>query len=242
MAYGLTKQQLEPNLISSYITDETSGVSVSIIGIVDKIQEKETYKQIYLRQNTITLSQNPKISSYSSGVILNVDEYTCDIGDTVRATGNLKEFPSLRNLGGFDSKLYYKTIRMDYKCTGKIVEIIQKNENEIIPILNNFKNKLKLSYDTIANEKDSGLYDSIVLGDNEGMLEGISDLYKDNGIAHLLAISGMQISMIGMLLYKLLRKVGIQFVPCAIVSLAIVICYGIITGNGVSTFERLLCL
>jgi len=240
MAYGLTKQQLEPNLISSYITDETSGVSVNIIGIVDKIQEKETYKQIYLRQNTITLSQNPEVSSYSSGIILNVDSYTCDIGDTVRATGKLKEFPSLRNTGGFDSKLYYKTINMEFKCTGMIVEIIQKNENEILPILNNFKNKLKLSYGTIADEKDAGLYDSIVLGDNEGMLETISDLYKDNGIAHLLAISGMQISMIGMLLYKLLRKVGIQFVPCAIVSLAIVICYGIITGNGVSTIRAII--
>ena len=240
MAYGLTEQQLAPNLISSYITDETEGISVSIVGIVDKIQEKETYKQIYLRQNIITLSQNQEVSAYSSGVVLTVNDYSCAVGDTVHATGKLKEFPSLRNTGGFDSKLYYKTINMEYKCTGKIVETIQANENEIIPILNDFKNSLKISYGSIANEKDSGLYDSIVLGDNEGMLEEINDLYKDNGIAHLLAISGMQISMIGMLLYKLLRKAGIQFVPCAIVSLAIVICYGIITGNGVSTIRAII--
>lgn len=240
MAYGITKQQLEPNLISSYITDETSGVSVDIIGIVDKIQDKETYKQIYLKENQITLSQNPEVSSYSSGVILNVNEYSCDIGDTVRAIGKLKEFSTSRNTGGFDSKMYYKTINIEYKCTGKIVEIINKNENEIISILNVFKKKLKNAYASIADEKDAGLYDSMILGDNEGMQEEITDLYKDNGITHLLAISGMQISMIGMLLYKLLRKAGIQFLPCAIVSLAAVICYGIITGNGVSTMRAII--
>lgn len=237
MAYCFTKNKLEPNPISAFMTSQTEGISVEITGVVDKIQTKETFTQIYLKNTQVVLPQG---NMSASGIIVNVSEYSCGIGDTVRVKGKLKEFPVDRNTGGFNSRFYYRTIGIEYRCTGKITEIISKNENELLKLIETFKLKLKKSYDSISNEKDAGLYESIIIGDKEGLTEDINDLYKNNGIAHLLAISGMHISIIGLTLYMLLRKVGIHFLSCAVSSIAVILCYGIMTGNGVSTMRALI--
>ncbi len=61
-------------------------------------------------------------------------------------------------------------------------------------------------YDTCLSQHDAGIYKAVVLGEKTEMDPAVRDLYQDAGIAHLLAISGLHISMIGSALYGLLRK------------------------------------
>ena len=68
----------------------------------------------------------------------------------------------------------------------------------------------------------------------------LKEEYQKNGIAHLLLISGLHISLVGMAVYKLIRKyIGIM--KASVISIAVIIMYLIMTGETVSAKGRYVC-
>lgn len=61
-----------------------------------------------------------------------------------------------------------------------------------------------MEFGNIKN-KDS-MYEAILLGDKNNLDTEIKDLYAFSGIAHVLAISGLHISIIGIFIYNSLRR------------------------------------
>ena len=59
------------------------------------------------------------------------------------------------------------------------------------------------------------------------------------GIAHILAISGLHISFIGMAIYRLLRR-RFRFLFSAAVSIPVVLSFGIMSGFGISTMRAII--
>ena len=47
---------------------------------------------------------------------------------------------------------------------------------------------------------------SMVLGDKYELEADVKDMYQKSGVSHLLAISGLHISIAGMSVYNMLRK------------------------------------
>ena len=74
------------------------------------------------------------------------------------------------------------------------------------------------------------------------MNEEINDLYQKNGIAHLLAVSGLHVSLIGMGLYRLLRRLGLGFGTGRLLGGGLLFVYGTMTGFGPSVFRACLML
>ena len=54
-------------------------------------------------------------------------------------------------------------------------------------------------------------------------------------MAHLLAISGLHVSIFGMTLYRLFRKAGLPFWAAGVPSMLLVLSYGVLTGMSTST-------
>lgn len=54
--------------------------------------------------------------------------------------------------------------------------------------------------------RDDGVLSAMLLGEKGALDAEIKSLYQRAGIAHVLAISGLHISLLGMGLYRLLRK------------------------------------
>ncbi|MFR4626703.1 MAG: ComEC/Rec2 family competence protein [Dorea formicigenerans] len=57
-----------------------------------------------------------------------------------------------------------------------------------------------------AGEKNGSILSTILLGEKSQMDPEIKKLYQVNGIGHILAISGLHLSVIGIGIYQLLRK------------------------------------
>lgn len=75
----------------------------------------------------------------------------------------------------------------------------------------------------------------MILGKKDELDDGLETLFSDNGIGHILAISGLHISLIGMALYKLIKRTGAGDILSMAASVTIIGVYGIMTGNNVST-------
>ena len=84
-------------------------------------------------------------------------------------------------------------------------------------------------------KKEAGVVSAMLLGDKSMLDEEIKDLYQSNGIGHLLAISGLHISLIGGSLFELLRRLGIRMQVAAGIAILFLILYGQMTGLSVST-------
>lgn len=99
--------------------------------------------------------------------------------------------------------------------------------------------RFKGIYAKVYKDK-AGLMSSIVLGDKYELDIKTKEEYQKNGIAHLLAISGLHISLVGMAVYKLIRKyIGIM--KASVISIAVIIMYLIMTGETVSA-KRAVCM
>ena len=77
----------------------------------------------------------------------------------------------------------------------------------------------------------------MTLGDKQELDPEIQMGYQLAGIIHILAISGLHISILGMGLYNLLKKMGLGIWPAGIFSLGVMLQYGIMTGGSVSTMR-----
>ena len=66
------------------------------------------------------------------------------------------------------------------------------------------------------------------------MDQEIYELYRKNGISHVLAISGLHVSILGLGLWKALRRCGFGFAAAGGAAGAFLFCYGLMTGFGPS--------
>ena len=57
------------------------------------------------------------------------------------------------------------------------------------------------------------------------MEQEIKDLYQKNGIAHLLAISGLHLSLIGAGLHRILRRCGLGYGLSGLLAAAVIVSY-----------------
>lgn len=69
----------------------------------------------------------------------------------------------------------------------------------------------------------------------------MKDLYQKAGISHILAISGLHVSLFGMGMYRLLRKILLPDKLCALCSVGAVVSFGLLSGMEISTV-RAICM
>lgn len=166
-----------------------------VAGKIDKIVEKDGYSQFYL-YNAAGLTKDGQKSV--PGVILNVSEKNQDFldvvlaGDEILAQVSLKRYEPARNPGNFDAESYYET--MNIVCYGwcDSVTVVSRSQNPVLKGIFQLKDRLKYVYEQVGTDADQGVYRSLVLGDQSSLDTTVKELYRVNGIAHILAISGVK--------------------------------------------------
>ncbi len=202
-----------------------------LYGTVEKISNKGDYYSIILQDVTLATCHNRRI-------LLITNTFDGIVGDYVWVRGQLAQLQPAYNQGQFDSRAYYKSLGIDIKITGTVA--VAEPANIIYQCLDDFRRNFLASIENLTSHTNTGLLKSILMGEKSELDAGVNILFQDNGIAHILAISGLHLSMIGMGLYKLLRKFYFHFLSSATIPGLIMVGYGIITGNSVATVRALI--
>lgn len=87
--------------------------------------------------------------------------------------------------------------------------------------------------------QEASVLAKMLLGENSGLDRELKTLYQNNGIAHVLAISGLHISLLGMGLYGVLRRLGCPIIPAAVLGGGVILLYGGMVGWGVSAVRAI---
>ncbi|WP_342756796.1 DNA internalization-related competence protein ComEC/Rec2 [Kineothrix sedimenti] len=161
------------------------------------------------------------------------------IGNTVRVEGTVQCFREASNPGEFDVRDYYRIMKLDFKLNKARLTACSMEYDKLREGLYLIKKKFSVSLDKCFNEEDASIMKAMLLGDTGNMDEEIKELYKQSGIIHILAISGMHISMIGMGLYKLLTSLRVPDKLSVFICIGAIWCYGIMTGMGASAMRAI---
>ena len=230
------KDRMKPPDIDAVFEEKSE---CSLTGEIDMIVKKSLGTTYYLKNNRITLPDN---HTYLVEEVI-VNEYTYDyplskqyrVGNIISVSGTVKKFSVNSNPGTFNEYLYYKSQNISYKVTAENISIINSKYSVFRSILDNIKEELVRVYSKVLPKKEAGILMAMVLGEKYLLEDEIKLLYQENGISHILAISGLHVSMVGAAIYYLLKRLRLGLAVSTLMSLAFVYSYGILTNFSVST-------
>ena len=220
--------------------------TVIVQGKIYKIENTAFGTNIYLKG--VEVEDGEKSVSVKR-IFVNTEKIpNVKIGNIIKVRGKLRQFEEAANKGNFDSKKYYLSLGFYGKIEAGTIEVINSDCSGIRQGLYEMRMEIierleKLCSDnngifSIINNKN-GIIGAIILGDKTDLDSDIKELYSVSGIAHILAISGLHISFIGMAIYRLLRR-RFRFLFSAAVSIPVVLSFGIMSGFGISTIRAII--
>lgn len=170
---------------------------------------------------------------------LQKDEALPKAGSYVRVFGEVSPFLQATNPGEFGAAAYYR--RKDCLFALRKTEITAqtKTYGQLEEFLSQLRYESDALFWKLLGEKNGATASAMVLGLKKGMDSEVKALYQGAGISHLLAISGLHLSLLGAGLFGLLKKVRLPAVLSAGISALILIAYAQLTGMGVSTRRAL---
>ncbi len=155
------------------------------------------------------------------------------LGSEVTLEGTFYAFSPATNPGEFDYAGYYHS--MGYAGRVRNVQMVsRKGEAGLLERLYRLRCYWKQRIYDVFPQREASVMAAILLGEKSDVDEEIRSLYQRNGIVHILSISGLHITIIGMGIYKLLRRVGLPVWAAAVLGAAVLVLYGMMTGFGVS--------
>ena len=162
-----------------------------------------------------------------------------EIGSLVILKGTLKNFQQPTNPGQFNAPFYYQILRISFRLNQAEIQVKSDKFYKISEGLYQLRRKAGSKVDALLPEQEASVMKTMLLGEKGILDEEIKGLYQRNGIAHILAISGLHISMIGMGLYQLLRRAGLKIRLSAILASMVIVLYGMMTGFAVSAIRAI---
>ena len=173
-------------------------------------------------------------------------EYPRDLDDTqvllgsrVKVYGTLFTFSEATNPGEFDMEKYYYSIKIGGKL--RQVTVLERglDYSEWKEALYGCKRYFHTRLYQIFPEQEASVMCTMLLGEKEVLDSEIKELYKRNGIIHILSISGLHITIIGMSIYRMLRRTGMPVWIAALLGGSVLVLYGLMTGMGVSAVRAI---
>ena len=233
---GFCRFKIEENKFDKYVASvESLGKGNKIItGKVESIG-KSTNSNYFVLSNC-----------YSSGIVLGKcrcyfpDELISDvkIGNLIKITGGTSIIEAPSNEGEFNQETYYRADGITFISFANDIEISNSNFDRLRQKIYEIKIVIKSQIEKIFNEKDAGLFSAMVTGDKSKIDREQKKRFSDNGIAHILAISGLHLSILGLALFELLRKKLSVNVSAGFVSIFILL-YGIFIDAGPSSLRAI---
>lgn len=224
---------------SSVFCDEVER-QVYIQGQVYQKTNNSNYQILYLKNNSIYDQNN---SYYDSTILIYDDSFIeIPIGKVVFLKGKTKKIETAHNQGNYDQSLYYAKQEIYGAVWLEDVLEITGRTNLFQEKLYQLKSNWKAMLIRTIGERQGSVLSAMLFAEKSEMDEEVKELYQKNGIGHVLAISGLHISFIGLGVYKLVRKTGLSYIVSGVLSMAALTVYVCMIGFTVSVVRAYIML
>lgn len=192
---------------------------------------KKTEKYIEENRESLCLTDTEEIT----GILCYLGaEESPAMGSMILVEGKFRPFAHARNPGEFDAADYYRVSGQQGRLMKASCLAESGGFSALREGLYRVREYLSLLIDACYPEKEASVMGAMLLGEKATLDEGVKNLYQQNGIIHILAISGLHLSILGMGFHRLLHRMHVPRLVNIILSVALIYCYGIMTGMGIS--------
>ena len=162
----------------------------------------------------------------------------CRIGSRVTLSGKASLPEPATNPGQYDAQ---KASCARHICL-KLSDVTLKGTDQrrgslFLNALASLRVSLRKGAEQIFGPRNSALMSAIVLGDRSGLDAETRQLFQDGGILHVLAVSSLHVTLLGLTLYQILRRLRQSFLVSALASGFLVVSYCLMTGSSYSAIR-----
>ena len=212
--------------------------------IVDTALEKKNSslknEEKYQRRNDLHFQKLilylPKESTGEGSMPLPLPGQICSV------KGHFLELSPATNEGEFSLSSYYKGEGISGVFQAKTIELVRGESSPFAKELFTLKQSLGNRIDALFPEETAGFLKSLFLGERSGITLSEKSLYQSAGISHILAISGLHLSLLGGFFYRLLRKIKLSSLLSSLITSFFLFSYFLFTGSSHSAFRALFML
>ncbi len=204
-----------------------------IRGKVEKKTEKNGYIELCLKD--CVSEEGEKL-----GRISLASDRELPIGTMTTFSVSKGKIRERRNDGGFDERTYLRSKGIFLKLRNPDFEKVAVPAFSFGEFFYGIRQRIAAFYERNLPGEEPSVLSAMVLGDKSGMDTEVKDLFSAAGIAHLLAVSGLHISLVAMSVYKLLRKLKLSFAVSAAGAIPAAFFYCQLTGASVSGMRAFL--
>lgn len=191
---------------------------------------RPTYKEGQRIELTITLLQEPiqtkngqKILEDGLTIFLPFSDF--HYGDTLKITGFIQE--SKRTQISTGNKT---VIKQNLFVKNPEVRFVKRVESPILSVLHFIRQKTRDTFSFYLNQQESSLLLGIVFGFKETFSNDFKNALKTAGVLHVIAASGMNVSMVGGFLALLFSRLPIRRQIGLIVTVGTLFFYALLSG------------
>jgi len=201
------------------------------VGEIAEISETDYGYRLQLKRCCVEEKQFRRLYCYTK---------TADrlkIGMQIAVNGFVELPERARNPGQFDFRAYCRAKEISGVFQADEVRILSKEYLWIPEMFRRFGVFCSGQLQMISEPSDQGILRAVLLGDKSDLDEDLYKMYQRNGISHVLAISGLHVSVIGMGLWKCLRNAGAGYLGAGLLAFVCLFAYGSVTGFGPSVIR-----
>lgn len=213
--YGSKEKLFEPNHIARFPSQATE-IEGKVVSLVNETKEgrKRTLSFVLDAKSIRNGSRRTKTSGLVQVTVLNIGK-KFQTGDFIRLRGSLETPRDSTTPGQFNYQKYlaqnriYKTFfAVGYKSTSVVMRNYKPTVMDQIEV---WRYQIKQKFDQLFPYPENTLASALLLGVRKGIPTEIRDAFVKTGTVHLLAISGLNVTLMIGCLYGLMRLSG--FLP-----------------------------
>lgn len=186
--------------------------------------------------------QDKKEIQNKEGIRENFWEIPFKSGQVLQFSGKFSRDSRATNPGVFDYREYCWSIGIAGRVEASAEQLRAAGNGSWIRYkLWQLRNVIKERLLQMAQPSDAGILICLLTGEKSELEDYWKELYQDGGIIHLLTISGLHISILGMGVFQLLRKIIGGFFWSSVISGIVTGAFCIMAGSGTSMVRAVIC-
>src|SRR5690606_31621565 len=166
------------------------------------------------------------------------------VGTIYKLVGTIKKVPEPRNLYDFNYREYLRLKHIHYQITSYHEPFKIKDEKSFRSIIINGRNYLTKQFSKLGySENTQGFIQALLFGIKTNLNDEIQQQFKDFGILHVLAVSGMHVVLLFSTISYVLKHLHIPKRIITILLIVFLLIFSLMAGfSGSVVRAALMCL
>ncbi len=155
-------------------------------------------------------------------------------GDQVKVYGDLESPKPAKNPGEFDYAAYLKNLRIYavMRGYGKSIRILSSANTSLVTQLACLRKKIQDRIRASFDSEHGSVFLALITGDQKNISDRLRDDFSKTGTSHLLAVSGLNITLVAGSFYGLMLLFRMKQKAAALASFLVMVFYALIAGWG----------